>query len=156
MSYYHLLFWRFVVLCSQHSTKSSGLEMHGTSPRSPHLLPRVLSKPLCYIERALQIGSGLLIKLCILTVVLGNPRLNNRYGIRVGRVLCVKSLLLAFAYGTSHSSWWLLAPLILNRLQVITKMWIITNIADPQPNLHQLMTFCCHYILVSATSHSQV
>lgn len=34
-------------------------------------------------------------------------------------------------------------------------MWIITNIADPQPNL-QLMTFCCHYILALAASHSQV
>lgn len=35
-------------------------------------------------------------------------------------------------------------------------MWIITNTADSQPNLHQLMAFCCHNILVLATSHGQV
>lgn len=35
-------------------------------------------------------------------------------------------------------------------------MWIWTNTADPQPNLHQLMTFCCHHILVLATSHGHV
>lgn len=37
-----------------------------------------------------------------------------------------------------------------------SSMWIITNTADPQPNLHQLMTFCCHHILVLATSHGHV
>ena len=37
-----------------------------------------------------------------------------------------------------------------------SSMWTITNTADPQPNPHQLMTFCCHHTLVLATSHGHV
>ena len=33
-------------------------------------------------------------------------------------------------------------------------MWVITNIADLQPNVHRLVTFCCHYILVSESQIS--
>lgn len=128
---------------------------------SSDLLPRVLAMALfCYIKRALQIGSGLLIKLDLLPVALGTPDWTvgflNRYGFRMGRVLCISHICIPFADGMSHSSWWFLSPLILNRIQVIINMWIITSTADPQANLHQLVTFCCHHIIVLTTSHDHI
>lgn len=76
---------------------------------SSDLLPRVLAMALfCYIKRALQIGSGLLIKLDLLPVALGTPDgtvgFLNRYGFRMGRVLCIGHIYIPFADGMSHSS----------------------------------------------------